>query len=285
MYYSKEYFSFLAPKIRMKKEAFDAVITHFDSLPPSEAENIAKHFADPSLTYVDKSPTIEKIAQKEHGDLLCVLLYMAASGYTRETYHKFGIPDSILYDSFNCLPEKMETLKRFKGYWGYPSVIWPVRIAGLEIFRIGRLSYAMERAPQDIFADGKVLIPKGGTYVHIHIADNDKLIGCAESINAARTFFADFYPQYKDTVFYTRTWLLDPRLSEILSENSNILQFQKAFRIFGKIDGEEQILSRVFGTVEENFDEYSAENSLQRGILSYLKSGKRLGSGMGYTLN
>lgn len=283
MYYSKEYLSDFAPKIRMQKEAFDAVMAHFDAIPPSEAEEIARYFADPTRTYEDKSPTIEEIAGREHGDLLCVLLYMAASGYTHETYQRLGIPDAVLYDSFNCLPEKMETAKRFTGQWGYPSVIWPVRMAGLEIFRIGRLSYAMECAPEDIYADGEILIKKDTPYVHVHISDNDKLVGCEESVQAARAFFAEFFPTYKDAVFYTRTWLLDPRLSEILPESSNIMQFQKLFHIIGNIDSEDQILKRVFGSVKENLDEYEATNSLARGVIAYLKSGKRLGSGMGYT--
>lgn len=283
MYYTKEYLSSLAPKIRMPKEAFEAVMAHFDALRPLEAEEIARYLANQAYTRAEKAPTIESIAARENGDILCVLLYMAAAGYTHEIYKNKGIPDSIFYDSFHCLSEKMETAKRFTGRWSYPSVLWPVRMTSMQTFRIGRLSYAMGNAPQTIMADGKTLIEKGASYVHIHIPDNDKLCGCAESVQAARAFFAEFFPAYRDAVFYTRTWLLDPRLSEILSPDANILQFQKVFHIFGHIDGEDAPLSRIFGCVKENLDEYTPESSLARGVIDYLKSGKRLGSGMGYT--
>jgi len=109
MYYTKEYLSALAPKIRMQAEAFDAAMAHFDEIDPSEAEEIARFLAVPTLQREEKDPTLYKIAEMENGDLLCVLLYMAAAGYTHENYKKKGIPDSIFYDSFNCLAEKMET--------------------------------------------------------------------------------------------------------------------------------------------------------------------------------
>ena len=283
MYYTKEHLWNLAAKIRMVPEARDAVLAHFDAFLPSEADETARFLADTSVFWTKKCQLINDIAKRENGDLLCVLLYMTAAGYTYENYKKMGIADSVFYDSFNCLSEKMETAKRFTGRWGYPSVHWPARMTSMQTFRIGRLSYAMEHSAEDILANGNILVKKGEKYVHIHIADNDKLCGCEESVQAAREFFAKFFPEYKNVVFYTRAWLLDPRLSEILPQSSNIMQFQKIFNIFGYIDGEDAVLSRVFGKIKDNLDEYKPDTSLARGILSYLKSGKRLGSGMGYT--
>lgn len=283
MYYTKEYLSALAPKIRMQAEAFDAAMAHFDEIDPSEAEEIARFLAVPTLQREEKDPTLYKIAEMENGDLLCVLLYMAAAGYTHENYKKKGIPDSIFYDSFNCLAEKMETAKRFTGKWNYPSILWPSRMTCMQTFRIGRLSFAMERAVQDILNGDEILIEKGARYVHIHIADNDKLCGCEESVRAARAFFAEFYPEYKDAVFYTRTWLMDPRLAEILPPESNIMQFQKVFHIIGQMDNEKEVLARIFGPAKESLDDYVPTSSLARAVLARLKRGEHLGSGWGYT--
>lgn len=283
MYYTKEYMRELAPLIRMPAEALAALEAHFEDLDPAEAERIARFWADPTLQRPAKSDSIAEIASRKHGDILCVLIYMAASGYAHETYRKLGIPDRIFYDSFNCLAEKMETCMKFRGYWGYTSVTWPVLHAGLQIFRIGRLSYELRIAEDDIFANDRVLIAKGTKFIYLHIADNDKLCNCEESIKEAREFLAKFYPEYKDVMFFTQTWLLDTRLSEIVKPESNIMQFQKLFHILELRDNVPGVMPRIFGEYKENPDDYVPTSSLGRGVVKYLKEGKQLGLGVAYT--
>lgn len=279
MYYTKEYMRELAPLIRMPEEAYAALEAHYEDLDPTEAEEIAKFWADPQIKRPQKSDTIAAVSSREYGDILCVLIYMAASGYAHENYQKLGIPDCIFYDTFNCLAEKMETFMKFRGYWGYPSVDWPVLHTGLQIFRIGRLSYEMRTAENDILVNGKVLLTKGMSHIYLHISDNDKLIGCEKSIREARSFFARFYPEYKDAIFFTQNWLLDTRLSEILSPESNIMQFQKLFHIMEIKDNVSTVANRIFGEYKENPDNYIITSSLARGVVQYLKEGKQLGVG------
>ena len=283
MYYTKEYIRELASLIRMPEEAYTVLEAHYEDLDPIEAEKIARFWADPKLKRPEKMDSITDISSREYGDILCVLIYMAASGYAHETYQKLGIPDSIFYDTFNCLAEKMETCMKFKGYWGYTSVTWPMLHTGLEIFRIGRLSYEMRVAENDIVVNGKVLITKSVSYIYVHISDNDKLIGCDESIREARKFFARFYPEYKNAIFYTQTWLLDTRLAEILPPESNIMQFQRLFHIMELRDNVPSVMNRIFGEYKENPDDYVITSSLGRGVVKYLKEGKHLGMGISVT--
>lgn len=283
MYYTKEYMRTLFPLIRMKEEAYRALENHFDELAPEEAEAVARFWADTTVKRSEKVASINKIAEKEHGDLLCVLIYMAASGYTHEEYRKNGIPDEVFYNTFNCLAEKMETNMKFKGVWGYPSETWPALHTGMEIFRIGRLSYELQTANADVTSEDRVLIEKGQKYLYMHISDNEKLCGCEESIRNAREFFAEFYPEYAHGVIYTRTWLLEPRLSELLPEDSNIMRFQKLFNIFGRMDNMPEVAVRVFGEYKEKPDEYIPTTSLAKEIVNYFKKGGVLGSGMGIT--
>lgn len=281
MYYSKEYFRELAPLIRMPSEALEALEAHFDALDPIEAEETAKFWANMRIKGTEKLTSVKSIADREQGDLLCVLIYMAAAGYAHENYRKLGISDRIFYDTFNCLAEKMLTCMRFHGYWGYPSVDWPIYPAGLELFRIGRLSYHMRVADADYMVNGRVLIAQGTPFVYLHIADNDKLVGCEESIREARAFIAKFYPAFQDTVIYTHTWLLDTRLSEILPETSNILQFQKLFDIMEIEDNIPSVAKRVFGGYKENPDDYEVYSAFSQRVVDYLKEGKPLGVGIG----
>ena len=59
---------------------------------------------------------------------------------------------------------------------------------------------------------------------------------------------------------------------------------EKAFKaVMAHFDAIQEVLYRIFGPAKESLDEYEPTSSLAHGVLSYLKSGKLLGSGMGYT--
>ncbi len=284
MYFNEAYFTALAPKIRMNEEQLSCLLELMDEISPAEGEAIARFLTDDAVSYADKKGRIEEIAARENGELIAVLIYMAAAGYTHEKYKAKGIPDEIFYNTFNCLPEKMETNMRFFGKYGYPSHTWPLSHLGMTLFRIGRLGYAfVSDIAEPLYAGDKVLVEKGDSYIYMHISDNEKLVGCAESIREAREFFRKFYPKYGDAVYMTNTWLLDPRLSEILPETSNIMQFQKLFEIYDRYDCRSEILKRTFGEEREDLDSYTPHSSLGRAVLEYLRQGKELGRGLGYT--
>lgn len=285
MYYSKEYFRELAPAIRMPGKALSALEALMPAFTPEEADALARYITDSAVPMADKRARMTEISQKENGVLLCVLIYMTASGYLHEKYKEKGMPDSVFYDSMNCLPEKMETHMKHFGTWGYGAPTWPLSHLNLTLFRVGRLGYAFVPAPHEpLMADGKELVGENEPYVYMHMSDNEKLVGCAESIKEAREFFRKFYPAYADCVYMTNTWLIDPRLGEILPPTSNILQFQKLFHVYDRYDCRSEVLKRVFGVEKENLDEYVPATSLARAVLDTLKSGKELGRGIGYTI-
>ncbi|MBQ7032601.1 MAG: DUF5596 domain-containing protein [Clostridia bacterium] len=284
MYYNKEYFRQFAPKIRMSEENLDLLEGFMPRFSPEEAGSIARYLVDPSIPSAEKRERMEKLAEEENGGIYCVLIYMAAAGYTHEKYREKGMPDEVFYNTFNCLPEKMETHKKHFGIWGNVAPTWPISHLNMTLFRIGRLGYAFVPAPHEpLLAGEKVLAAEKEPYVYMHISDNEKLVGCAESIQEARAFFRKFYPEYGDCLYMTNTWLLDPRLGEILPEESNIMQFQKIFNIYDRYDCRPEVLKRVFGAEKENLDAYEPSSSLARAVIAYLKSGKELGRGLGYT--
>ncbi|MBE7025152.1 MAG: hypothetical protein E7408_03755 [Ruminococcaceae bacterium] len=284
MYYTKEYLCALAPKIRMSEEALNALLALMPSISPAEGEALCRFLTDSTVPSVEKRERMERFVKEEKSELHAILIYMAASGYTHEKYRELGMPDEIFYDSMNCLPEKMETNMKYFGVWGYVPYLWPISHLNLNLFRIGRLSYGFTPAGHAPVMNGdKVLVPTEVPYVNMHISDNEKLVGGEESIRAAREFFRKFFPEYGDCVYMTDTWLIDPLLGEILSPASNIMQFQNLFHIIDRYDCRKEVLNRVFGEEKENLDEYVPTTSLARSVLAYLKSGKELGRGIGYT--
>ncbi len=284
MYYTKEYFRELAPRIRMSAPALEALEALMPRISPEEADALARYLTDPAIPAPEKRDRMTEFAKQENGELLCVLVYMAASGYTHETYKEKGMPDDVFYNTFNCLPEKMETHMKHFGTWGYSAITWPISHLNLTLFRIGRLGYGLVPAPHEpVMAGDDVLVPENEPYIYMHMSDNEKLVGCAESIKEARVFFRQFIPEYGDCVYMTNTWLIDPNLAEILPETSNIRQFQKLFTVFERYDCRSEVLKRVFGVEKENLDEYTPTTSLAGAVIDYLKSGRELGRGIGYT--
>lgn len=285
MYYNKEYFRALAPSIRMPEEALSALEALMPAFTPEDADSLARFITDSAVPIADKRARMTEISQRENGELLCVLIYMAASGYLHEKYKELGMPDSVFYDSMNCLPEKMETHMKHFGTWGYSAITWPLSHLNLTLFRVGRLGYAFVPAPHEpLMAGDTVLAGENEPYIYMHMSDNEKLVGCAESIKEARAFFRKFYPEYADCVYMTNTWLIDPHLAEILPPTSNIVQFQKLFHVYDRYDCRSEVLKRVFGTEKDTLDKYVPTTSLARAVLDYLKSGKELGRGLGYTI-
>lgn len=284
MFYTVTYFRELSPKIRMSSEALETLEKLMPRISAEEADKLARYLTDETIPFPEKRERMAKFAEQEDGNLLCVLIYMAATGYAYEKYKARGIPDEVFYDTFNCLPEKMETYKKHFGKWGYTAPTWSISQLNLTLFRIGRLSYNFVPAPHEpLCAKDKVLATENEPYIYIHISDNEKLVGCEESIREARAFFKKFYPEYADCIYVTNTWLLDPLLAEILPENSNIMQFQKIFNIYDRYDCKTEVLKRIFGEEKESLDAYSPATSLARAVIDYLKSGKELGRGLGYT--
>ncbi len=282
MYYSTAYFRELAPRIRMSAQMLETLEALMPRLSPEEADSLARYIADPASPDAEKRERMTALSERENGELLCVLVYMTAAGYTHEIYKEKGLPDEVFYDTFNCLPEKMETCRKFTGKWGYPSILWPLYHVHLTRFRIGRLTYDMQTVPDDLISRDYLPFQKGDQVLKIHISDNESLAGCAESMRSARAFFTRYYPEYKNAVMLTRTWLLDPRLTALLSPDSNIIKFQQLFHIYDYINNEQEVLRRIFGEYKENLDAYTPTSSLARAVLPYLKAGNRLGSGLGY---
>ncbi len=282
MYYNKEYFRTLAPQIRMSPEALAALEALIPRLSAAEADALARYIIDPANPDLEKRARITELSDREDGTLLCVLVYMTAAGYVHEKYKEAGLPDTVFFDTFNCLPEKMETHRKFHGTWGYSSVLWPLYHANLTRFRIGRLTYEMQTVPDDLVTREYLPFQKGERVLKIHISDNESLTGCAESMRSARAFFTRHYPEYRDAVMLTRTWLLDPRLTALLPPESNIIQFQQLFHLYDYINNEAEVLRRIFGEYKENLEAYTPTSSLGRAVLAHLKEGKALGSGLGY---
>jgi GNAT-like C-terminal domain/N-acyltransferase N-terminal domain len=110
-------------------------------------------------------------------------------------------------------------------YW----LVLPVRDA---LFHIGRLQYRRARAawttPAAPFAPGDPVLD-------LHIPPTGPLIPgeVDQSLAAARRFFGRHFPADDSDIGVCTSWLLDPQLLTHLPDESNIVRFQRRFRLDG----------------------------------------------------
>ena len=120
-------------------------------------------------------------------------------------------------------------------------------------------------------------IRKGHPVISVHIPQGEKLTpqAAAHSLEKGKSFWGDELP------YLCHSWLLYPGLKEVLSQTSNILQFQNYFQIVDIDFAEKEAEWRIFGKVEENPEKYPENTTLQKRAKQYLLSGKKLGNGLG----
>lgn len=203
-------------------------------------------------------------------------LYCKMACETFEKYKVCGIPEQIFWDTFQDIRFWCENYYEEYGVPGLGEYEWFWRHIDMKILRLGRLQYE-QMVTKRHAGSGGGRIEKGTPVINIHIPQGEPLYWqrCEESLVMA-------YERYgRDLPYVCHSWLLDPALVKVLKEGSNILEFQKHFRILEVDYKERETEWRVFGRVSRIVKDYPENTSLQRRVKEYLQQGKVLGNGVG----
>ena len=121
---------------------------------------------------------------------------------------------------------------------------WLSHHLSAELYKLGRLQFCMGKAHGDIPGYD---VKKGDNVIEIHIPECGPLTPseCEESIEKAKVFFEEYFPEFEYKCFTCHSWLLDEGLKEILKLESNILAFQNMFDI-KESEESDAILKYVF---------------------------------------
>ena len=198
-----------------------------------------------------------------------LVLILSGILHAHDDYIADGISDGIYMDTMSDVFLWAELYRRLEGKVGLRETGWLLLHIRLELFRLGRLQFQLDAVPEEfreVIGTGKAI------QVHIPAIGPLDEKDCLESFKMARKFYG------MDLPFICDSWLLEPELSEVLDENSNILSFQKLFHIFHVDKGNPQCHQRVFEFSERRNTE------LQRRILRAEAAGKVFGVGYGYIL-
>ena len=204
------------------KKWYDAL-----SFPKTYDADVEKLLASAEL---DELTTIEEYAPECHTAEYNLLAYLYFCEELSEKYREHGIPDEILKDTLSDIVTWTAVHYDIHGKVGLSEVNWLKNHLTFCLFKLGRLQFKMSPSKFDI---PEAKICRGDSVMEIHIPEGGAMTPeqCKASIDAANDFFAKYFSDFKWEYYTCHTWLLDAGLSEILSERSNILAFQRMFKI------------------------------------------------------
>ena len=210
---------------------------------------------------------LEERLRGEKWDVLACLLLAAASAHGE--YVRLGIPEKVYVDTMGCFVRFVKEHRALTGEWAFDRGWWAWRATCLRLFRIGALEYEL--------LSGE----KRALSLHIPSDASLDLKACRSSHEAARTFFAAYFPAYARAPVVCGSWLLHPALKELLGEESNIVRFQSLFDIVRVDEDDISYRAFVFRRTDGDIADYPEKTTLQRRLKEHLLRGGHMGSALG----
>lgn len=283
------FISNLAERISLDTAAFDKAKYELENS-FEEVLYIKEHSSlnniNPFLSVIKKD--------RKRGAALCLAAALLISEDAFSRYRALGIPEEVFYDTFGDISVWVETAKREERIDGLLEISWIRHCLYLNIFKLGRMQYQFYKTDYipsglSLFQIAKAPIKNKMPVLNIHIPEGGRLefSECKSSVDTARKFFADFFPDYGYKGFVCDSWLLDPRNGEFMNPESNIMKFPDLFcTVFKTHKTNKEIIRRLWGAQNErrNYILLPEDTDLQRRTKKYLLSGGKTGSGYGFIL-
>ena len=223
-----------------------------------------------SLTEKKAREELKEILSPDEKNLkmLSCMLYCALQEY--DLYQKKGIPQKVFVDTMKCFTRFIEECKEITGEYAFDREWWTVRQISGHLFRIGSLEYEMrEWNRKDVIS------------IHIPSDADFSIQNCKDSIAQAKEFFKKYFVVFSKVKYICNSWLLSPELSSLLSEESNILKFQKLFNIYLVSYDNDEYIQWVFKKRNCELTELPEKTLLQKNMKKLLLSGETIGTGCG----
>lgn len=200
--------------------------------------------------------------------LMCQLV-CACRDYDR--YKELGISDEVYFDTMRCFTRFLGERRMRTGEILFDRGWWTYRQVSMVLFRIGELEYELTNF-------------EGKDAVSIHILSDAAFV--PENVEVSLRLAADFiqrvYPEYAQAEYFCESWLLSPRLAELVKETSNIRKFQKLFIIKKDMPEDTEYMEWMFGKEPgTSLEELPENTSLQIKTKELMKNGGNIGAGVG----
>lgn len=199
---------------------------------------------------------------------LCCMLRCALAA--KSEYDRLGIPETIYVDTMSAFSRFVREHKESFGCYGFDRGSWTPRQVSCKLFRIGQLEYEFTQLD-------------GTSAVSLHIPTDVDLRPDVlyPSVKSGLAELYRLFPEYRGKTVFCHSWLLSPMLKDFLSEDSNILHFQKLFDIDPKGIPGNDVLLWVFKNYKLPKEAYPENTSLQRKLKRFLLDGGQFLEGWG----
>lgn len=237
----------------------------------SEYEKQIKGMGDIE-TAADSFKELKELLGEDKGAIKMLLCQLEVVRRDYDIYMEKGISEKIFIDTMKCFTRFINECYEKIGEYNFDRGWWTYRQLALNIFRIGELEYQF--SPYN-----------GETVIELHIPSDAHITpeDIETSFAESREFLKKYYPDYKYNKYICESWLLSPRLKDVLDENSNIIKFQNRFTITETFYDIKDYLIWVFKKpMDTPLDKLPQKTSLQKKLVKLLSEGGNIGEAKGY---
>jgi GNAT domain-containint protein/N-acyltransferase family protein len=221
--------------------------------------------------------------------VLYVYVFLAATPIIRRWHAARGIADEISWATLADLGTWVRRYRKTHGQTGFDQQFWLTYHYRGGIYRLGRLQFGKWRISFDPAVAGlDGAFHRGDPALGVHIPGGGGLTpeACDASFARARPFYERHFPSEQYRIAECSSWLLDEQLAEYLPADSNIVRFQRRFKI---VDGnswpaDDEIVEFVFGRPRPaSLDSLPQQTTLERAIVHHLRAGRHWYGHLGWT--
>jgi hypothetical protein len=222
-------------------------------------------------------------------------VFVASVPAVRAYHRQRGVPPNLSWRILAALGTQMTYHRTLRGEGGMHTQDWVSFHFRGAIYALGRLHVERQRiwfdadadADADAGADARAGAdtdrpaepgPRSGDpALGLHIpAGTLAPESVDDALDLARDFFARHFPDERHRFATCVSWLLDEQLAEYLPADSNIIRFQRRFRLLPSsgADDNATMVEFIFNRPLADLDSLPRDTTLQRAIIDHIRSGR-----------
>ena len=206
--------------------------------------------------------------------LLELAVLLSAALEARKHYAARGVPDDVYLATMGCFSRFLNETHRWTGRWQFDRGFWVWRQLCGRLLRLGTLEFEALPLPAELA--GPLGAAAGAPALSVHIPGDAMCM--PEALHASYARRADFFARDGALpLTYCRTWLLSPRVKELLLPGSGIRNFMEDYTLADWDPDDNSGRLWLFGAPGIPDAALPERTSLQRGAKELLLQGKLLG--------